>query len=224
LAAGHEAAHRWEALTSEERWERSTVTGMLEMSLHRERGAMVVDDLAALPASPLIVAEGSTLPASAISAGIAMRSQAAWLVPAREFQRERLRAQGTPQGPARLYAALRRLIEREAKDHGAHIVPVDGSKSIAEIAETVAGIFGDALARGPRAEEAGERRALRREANEAIATQVHSYHARPWVDGDPEAVVRSFICECGDLACHEFKRLRIGALGLRRPLAPGHTT
>lgn len=122
------------------------MTGMLEMSLHRERGAMVVDDLAALPAAPLIVAEGSTLPASAISAGIAMRSQAAWLVPSREFQRERLRAQGTPQGPAKLYAALRRLIEREAKDHGAHIVPVDGSRCIAEIAEIVAGIFGDALA------------------------------------------------------------------------------
>jgi hypothetical protein len=51
------------------------------------------------------------------------------------------------------------VIEREAKDHGAHIVPVDGSRCIAEIAETVAGIFGDALARGPRAEEAGERRA-----------------------------------------------------------------
>ena len=224
LAAGHQAAVRWEALTPEERWDRSTVTGMLEMSLHRERGAMVVDDLAALPASPLIIAEGSTLPASAISDGIAVRSQAVWLMPTREFQRDRLRAQETPEGQARLYAALRRLIEREAKDHGAHILPVDGSQCIAEITETVTGIFGDALAHGPRAEEAGQRRALRREANEATATQVYGYDARPWANGDPDTVVRPFICECGDPGCHEFIRLPVGALGSSRPLAPGHTT
>jgi cytidylate kinase len=76
LAAGLGAARRWEALTPAERWEHSTVADMLEMSLHRERCAMVVDDLAALPASPLIVAEGSVLSASAVSGGVAVRSQA----------------------------------------------------------------------------------------------------------------------------------------------------
>jgi hypothetical protein len=198
------------------------VPDMLDMSLHRERGAMVVDDLAALPASPLVVAEGSTLPASAISDGQAVRAQAIWLVPTREFQHERLRALGTPPGPARLYAALGRIVEREAHDHGAHIVTVDGSRGIAEIVETVEEILEDALARGPRAEAAGDRRALRREANEAIATQVRGYYARPWADGDPEGAVRSFICECGDRACHDFVRRPVGALRHRRPAAPGH--
>jgi hypothetical protein len=81
LAAGLEAARRWEALTPAGRWAHSTVAGMVEMSLHRERGALVVDDLAALPASPLIAAEGSVLPASAVSGGLAVRSQAVWLIP-----------------------------------------------------------------------------------------------------------------------------------------------
>jgi hypothetical protein len=37
---------------------------------------MVIDDLRALPDSPLVVAEGSTLPAAALSSGVAERSQA----------------------------------------------------------------------------------------------------------------------------------------------------
>jgi len=57
LAAGVAAASRWEAMTPVERWQRSSVAGMLETSLHHERGAMVIEDLAALPVSPLIVAE-----------------------------------------------------------------------------------------------------------------------------------------------------------------------
>jgi hypothetical protein len=224
LAAGIDAAHRWETLTPEERWERSTAASMLDMSLHRERGTMVIDDLAALPASPMVVAEGSTLPASAISDGIAVRSQAVWLIPTRKFQRERIRALGTPPGPARLYAALGRLIEREAQQHGAPIVTVDGSRGIADIVETAAKLLGEALARGPQAETATERRALRREANEATAAQVRGYYSRPWADGDPDAVVRPFICECGDPACHDLVRLTVGALWHLRPLAPGHSS
>jgi hypothetical protein len=54
---------------------------MLELSLHAARGPMVLDDLRALPDSPLVVAEGSTLPAQAVSSGIASRSRAVWLLP-----------------------------------------------------------------------------------------------------------------------------------------------
>lgn len=72
LKAGSPAAQRWESLTPTVRWERSTPTEMLEMSLHVERGQMVIEDLGSLPASPLIFAEGSTLPASALSSGVAL--------------------------------------------------------------------------------------------------------------------------------------------------------
>jgi hypothetical protein len=57
LRAGNAAARRWEAMTPEQRWVGSTPHEMLEGSLHRKRGPMVIDDLRALPHSPLVVAE-----------------------------------------------------------------------------------------------------------------------------------------------------------------------
>src|SRR5271163_2591016 len=61
LRAGLAAAQRWESLPAADRWDQPP-EDLLEMSLHAERGQMVIDDLAAMPASPLVVAEGSTLP------------------------------------------------------------------------------------------------------------------------------------------------------------------
>jgi hypothetical protein len=183
---------------------------------------MAVDDLAALPASPLVAAEGSVLPASAVSGGVAVFSQAVWLMPTPEFQHAQLRARDTPLGPARLYAALAERIEAEAAEAGVRVVTVDGSRDVAQIVAEVEEIVKDALARGPRAETAGERQALRREANEAIAAQVRGYYARAWADGDADAVVRSFICECGDAACHEFVPIPVGALRNQHPRASGH--
>ncbi len=46
---------------------------------------MVIDDGASLSTSPLVVAEGSTLPASAVVQGIAQRSRALWLLPSEDF-------------------------------------------------------------------------------------------------------------------------------------------
>jgi len=54
LGEGHPAALRWEALTPAERWETATPTEVLEMSLHAERGTMIVDDVQRLPRAPLI--------------------------------------------------------------------------------------------------------------------------------------------------------------------------
>jgi hypothetical protein len=65
LAAGHRAAHRWEALPPSERGEQP-LDEQLAMSLHHERGRMVVDDVDALPASPMIVAEGSVITPSCL--------------------------------------------------------------------------------------------------------------------------------------------------------------
>jgi predicted kinase len=69
LREGNPAALQWEAMTPEERWASPTPAELLAMSLHRERGPTVVDDLWQLPTSPLIVAEGSTVPPGAGLAG-----------------------------------------------------------------------------------------------------------------------------------------------------------
>lgn len=220
MAAGSAAALRWESLTPAERWERATTSEMFEMSLHRERGAMVVEDLRALPAAPLIVAEGSTLPASAVARGIAERSRAVWLVPTAAFQGERLAAAGTPAGQARLYRHLRDVIEREAREHGAPTLTVDGSTGVAETAAAVERLFGAALAAGPRAAMPEERRALLRERNQALVAQVRGYSARPWVRGDAESVVVRFLCECGDPDCDRDVRLPVRDLAAGPVLVP----
>jgi hypothetical protein len=77
------------------------------------------------------------------------------------------------------------------------VLEVDGTRTVEQTVAAVEERFADALAAGPH----GDRRALLREANEAVAAQVRGYYARPWADGDAEAVEREFVCECGDPGC-----------------------
>jgi hypothetical protein len=222
LRDGDAAARRWEAMTPERRWAGSTPQEMLEGSLHRERGPMVVDDLRALPDSPLVVAEGSTLPAWALTCGIAERSRAVWLLPTRRFQQAALVDQGVPPGPAALYRLLAETIEREAREHDAPVLPVDGSRGLPQMVAAVEQRFAEALAEGPRAATPAERRALLREANQAVAAQVRGRYGRPWATGDAEAVVRAFLCECGDPGCEASVPIPVGSLSSGPVLAPGH--
>jgi hypothetical protein len=222
LLAGNQAARRWEAMTPEERWVRSTPTEMLDISLHTERGPMVLDDLLALPDSPLVVAEGSVLPAQAVSSGIADRSRAVWLIPTDDFQQALLAGRGTPPGPTALYRLLRDRTIREASEHGVPTLLVDGSLDLDATVTAAEELFAEALAEGPRAETRAERRALLREANEAIVAQVRGYHARPWAVGDAESVVREFLCECGNTACDASVHVPVAAAAAGAVLALGH--
>jgi hypothetical protein len=171
------------------------------MSLHRERGPMVIDDVRALPPTPLIIAEGSTVPASVFSTGLADHSRAIWLVPTRSFQRDQLA--GHEVGARALYALLREVIEQETREHAAPVLSVDGKRGISDMTATVERLFAGAIAQGPRAETLAERRALLRDANRALAEQVRGFYARPWARGNPDSVVGSFLCECGDAECAE---------------------
>jgi hypothetical protein len=192
---------------------------MLEMSLHRERGAMIVEDLLRLPTSPLIVAEGTTVSPAAVGD----RARAVWLVATPEFQRAQLVERGLEPGPTELYLLLGAEIRRQATEHRMPMVTVDGSRRIGDVFAAVEATFADGLAAGPRAETRAERRELLRDANEAIVEQVRGYHARPWADGDPDSVVRTFVCECGDLSCETDVDLRVGDAASRRVLAAGHS-
>jgi hypothetical protein len=218
LREGHPAAAKWESLTPEERWVKSSPAEMLEMSLHRERGPMILDDLRRLPESPLIVAEGSTVSPS----GVADRSRAVWLLPSPAFQQAWLADRGLDPGPTELYRLLSAEIDHEAREQGMPILAVDRSQSIDATVDAVERLFADALTEGPVAVTLAERRALLREANETIVAQVRGYYARPWAKGDPEAVVRTFLCECGDPACRLTVDARVGAAAAAFVLASGH--
>jgi hypothetical protein len=217
LLEGNDAALRWESLTPDERGAGSLPDAeLVAMSLTRERGPMVVDDLRRLPASPLTVAEGTVL----APALVADPSRAVWLIPTPELQRAWLSKRD---GNAnRLYRLLAEQIEREARERAVPILSVDGSRSIDDTVAAVEGLFETALAEGPRAASAAERRALLREANQAIVAQLRDYYARPWADGDGETTVRTFLCECGDPSCDAGVVLPVGVVAAAPALAPAH--
>ena len=217
LREGNEAAIRWEAMPPEERWAAAPVD-LLEMSLHRERGRMVVDDLRALPPSPLVVAEGSTLPAGAVRD----RSRAVWLIPTHDFQQALFEQRELAHGARELYTVAADTIEREAREHNVPTLLIDGSRTVDETGDAVEQLFSEALARGPRAETLEERRALLRESNEAIVRQVRGYFGRPWAHGDAESVVRTFLCECGERDCAETLALPVALAAAAPAYAAGH--
>lgn len=223
VAAGSEAARRWEALSPADRWERASAADMLEMSLHHERGPMVIGDLESMSRSLLIVAEGSSLPASAVTAGIIEPTRAVWLLPTPEFQSARLAERDVTGGPARLYRRLGRVIEDEAVANGVPTIRVDGSRSVAEMVDQVEAMFGDALAAGPVAVAPDERQGLLREMNAATVAQVRGYFARPWAEGDADPVTRMFVCECGEPSCDLEVRVTVRSAATGPVLAPGHT-
>jgi hypothetical protein len=198
LAAGHAAAARWEARTHEERWDQP-LDELLATSLHRERGAMVLDDLAALPERPLVIAEGSVIPAEAATL---------WLQPTPELQEARLAPRGLAPGPLALY---RRLRELEAPP--AHTLWVDADTDLVGEVERRLG----PTLRGAGAASAEERRALLREANLDVVAQVRGFHARN--PGDPERVLQSFLCECGDPRCEAEVEAAVGAAAAAPVLA-----
>jgi hypothetical protein len=134
---------------------------------------------------------------------------------------ERSLGRGLPPGPARLYRALAAEIEREAREHRPDPAR-RRTPSADETVATVESLFAEALAAGPRADSLDERRALLREGNLAHVRQVRGYYARPWAEGDAEAVVRTFVCECGDRTCVASVELTVGAASAKPVLAAGH--
>lgn len=166
-----------------------------EIELNRERGPLLVEDVAALPHNPLVVAEGTTVPKGA--------TPGLWLIPTRDWQRAQLQARATPADVIAVYEELRDLIETEAGD----VLVVDGSRTIDETVDAVEQHFAAQLARNT----PGDRRMLLREANLAIVEQIRTAVARPWHTGDPDDVERDFYCECGDAACVETVRTSVAS-------------
>jgi hypothetical protein len=134
---------------------------------------MIVDDVCALAASPLVVAEGSTVPAWAAQEACG----AVWLIPTQDFQCARLEERGLPQAALDAYLLLAERIERDAAAHGVPVFTIDGSRGVEEVVEEAELQFAAALAAGPKASGLSERQALLREANESVVSQLRAYYA-----------------------------------------------
>ncbi|WP_158891352.1 hypothetical protein [Amycolatopsis anabasis] len=218
IAAGHPEAIRWEAMTPEERWA-APPAEKLAMSLHHERGPMIVDDLRVLPPSPLTVAEGTPVTPPVAGTG----DRAVWLLPSAEVQRDRLAERNLSPRVLELYTALVREIGEQVTEYGGRKLIVDGHRGVEETVAAVEDHFAAALAEGPVATSAAERSRLLRYANQAIVAQHRAYFARPWASGDPREAVRAFACECGRAGCEEQLEYVVADFPAQPGiLAPGH--
>ncbi|MDQ1446667.1 MAG: hypothetical protein QOI20_3131 [Acidimicrobiaceae bacterium] len=198
---------RWEAMTPAER-RSGDPAEMLRMSLHHERRQMVIDDLEAMPTAPLIVAEGTCVPASASAA---RPHRAVWLLPSEEFQQSSLAMRSLDRGSLEMYMLLSQQIVDEARAHRLPTVRVDRTHPLDAVMEAVEDAFSAALTNGPRILVMTDRRILLREINQAVVAQVRGYYARPWAAGDADSVIQSFVCECGEAACTAEVSTTVGA-------------
>lgn len=214
VAAGNAAAVRWEALSPSERWA-APPAELLAMALHHERGPMILDDVAELPAAPLTVVEGT--PVTPAVAG----EHAVWLLPTPEVQEERLARRDLPDGVRTLFRLLAREVAQEVAAHGRPVIVVDGRLGVDGTVAAVERAFGPALRDGPHATTDAERRALLRYANAAIVAQHRAFAARPWASAGALAAVRAFACECGRAGCLAEVDLPVRAAAVP-VLASGH--
>jgi cytidylate kinase len=213
LRAGNPAAELFERLTPAERG-RASLADAIAMSLHTERGLMVLDDIAELPREPLIVVDG-TLVVPEIAG-----PHAVWLMPSAVTQRLRLEEREGRMAPTA--PMWREAIGADVRAAGVRTIDVDALTPAGELA-AVEAVFADRIGRGPTATSLVERRRLIRESNVAIVNQYRAGLARPWATATPETVVRPFDCECARPDCSALVRLTIAAFPDDHPLlAPGH--
>jgi len=221
--AGVPAAVRWESMTRQQRRDLS-VEDILPMALQRERGPMTVDDLRALPTSPLIVAEGTQITPGMLPPG----ALALFLIPSPRVQRARLEHRDHPRPARELHLRLGELITQEVNAADVCQLNVD-DLSVEQTVAEVEKLFADTLAAGPTASTAAERRALLRETNRADAERYNALHTRPWSAGDLQTTMRAFACECAHPDCHASVELAVPDFppppdDMPPPLlAPGHT-
>ncbi|MFC8823905.1 hypothetical protein ACFT9I_00905 [Streptomyces sp. NPDC057137] len=199
VAAGHPAAIRFEEMTIPDR-RSASLEDRLAMSLHRERGPMIQDDLRALPAAPLTIAEGTPITPEVVRDGSAL-----WLFPTPGLRRERLNERHLPPGTRELYEHLSDVIAEEAEQFRDQVVVIDESWSLEQVVAEVERRFGAVLTQGPTAKDRAERSQLIRYANRASVDQYRSYFTRPWARAleDISDVVLPFSCECAHAACDE---------------------
>ena len=171
----------------------------------RHRFRLVLEDLRALPPSPIAVVEGVQLFPTSVSAVLREPGQALFLISDLDEQRARLLARGPIPGTSDGVRARENATEREllisrrlateAADLRLASLLVDAP--LEEMIDRAAAHFRPLLERGPRAVDLA---AIRRFENDVLATQIRLHRASLGEStlGD---VVLAFACECGTPGC-----------------------
>jgi hypothetical protein len=140
----------------DQRWVQPTPAELLRaiVAINEERFPLILADLRALPARPMILVEGPSLHPQLVAPLLTSRHQAVWLVPTEEFalasvaRRDKLRGSDRSSDPERyrrnvlernrLFAGY---IRREVAAQGGALIEVDGAQTVEEVAQRVAEHF-----------------------------------------------------------------------------------
>jgi hypothetical protein len=206
VAAGVRNAQRFAALTPAQR----AVARAEEIEY--DRGPLTVEDLCALPGSPVIVVDGAPPDPAVAAAG-----QAVWLLPSQAVQHARLQQRHPGGVPPRYLSQWQKITDRAAASR-APVVTVDHLTVEQTIAE-VERVFARRLAEGPVATAVAQRRELLRYANQAIIAQ-----CRGWLAHQPGRGVRLapqfFDCECARPDCTTLVELPVEAAETAMAVGP----
>jgi len=183
---------------------------------------MVLEDLAALPAEPGIVVEGTPLLPWLAAPYVASPRHAVWLLPTREFARARLLERpplsgfletSDPERASENRIAREHLVTEAiaagARDLGLTVVHVDGAGGLDDTATAVEAHLAPTLGRLARAETTEMRTALRRDENAAILRQLLLHAEAHPTTLTAEETPYEFACECGASGCDATVRLSI---------------
>ncbi|WP_027341192.1 P-loop NTPase family protein [Hamadaea tsunoensis] len=178
------------------------------------RFPLIDEDLAALGAGPLILAEGPGLLPEPVAARMASPAHGLWLLPSAEFSARNLglRAEPQPTEDAEAKAQATRvrlardelLVERMRADAARLGLPtwdVDGSWTLEETEERVARLFAPLIEAGPRVRDGAERAAIRRAENAVVKTQIEMFLRYLGEHAPAEPAPFPWVCECSTLGC-----------------------
>ena len=126
----------------------------------QDRLTLVIEDLLALPAVKIILAEGFGLLPALIAPLLSSPHQAIWLVPAESFKRASMKRRNKTSFAAetsdpqratdnlfRRDLLLGKLVRRQARERGLTLLKVDGSACATEVASAVERHFAPCLSR-----------------------------------------------------------------------------
>ncbi|SDS28997.1 (d)CMP kinase [Microlunatus soli] len=220
IAAGDEAAIAWERLTPEER---SQLSATAAIALAIDRSAMVLDDVAALPAEPAVIAEGTNV----VPSMVPPQSKAIWLIAQPTVRADRTSGRGWGAGGGEVDMIKERELRAELDRTGALTIDTTGHSTAEQTADRIEAVAEAWLASRPRAGSGGARRRLIREGNAAIVEQYRAGMAR---SGNTEGggLLRAYDCECGDAGCSALVERRLDSIpdpftsSAAPILAPGH--
>ncbi len=205
------------ALSLDERWVEAAPAQMLEWFVEgsRDRFGLILEDLGALPRSPLAVVEGPQLFPSFVAPLLASPDQALFLDREQAGLRNAFTNTSDPARARENVAARNALISEriaaEAREFGLLLLEVD--RDVEGMVAVATEHFRPQLERGPRKVD---RFAIRRAENEAVRTQVSLYRASGEAPPEHIDVPIPFACECDESGCALLVELSLGEFATLR--------